>query len=90
MRYEKKHFTDSVKNIKALNANSKDDVVYGLNKFSDLSSEEFKALLVAQAPKRINQSEQVVSGLLGAAATPLSSVDWTNKTGILTPVYNQG
>jgi hypothetical protein len=65
-------------------------VVYGLNKFSDFSPDEFKALLGAKAPKKSTQSEPVVSGLLGATATPLASWDWTTKAGILTPIKNQG
>jgi len=90
-KLRKKNFREQKKKIDALNANKDDDAVYAINYLSDLSQEEFKALLGAKAPSGNASSTPVLSGLLSAPANPPpSSVDWTNQTGISTPVKNQG
>jgi len=60
----------------------------GVNKFTDLTGEEFKALYASGYRAHEKRSQNVELSLLHGAAPP-ASVDWTTK-GAVTPVKNQG
>jgi len=83
---------DNVEYINQLNAESDGSVTYGVNKFTDLTHEEFKELMLA--PITQDQTEMLRSQ--GSTHIPLpeniavaESVDWREK-GAVTAVKNQG
>jgi len=59
----------------------------GLNKFADLTGEEFKALYASGYRAHEKRSKNVNLSLLHAQANP-ASVDWSTK-GAVTPIKNQ-
>jgi len=78
------HFKESVERIAALNGKSKNQV-YGLNKFSDMSPQEFKATYLGSRPTAPPKAKVRRSPILVRA----TSVDWRTK-GAVTPVKDQG
>ena len=62
--------------------------VQGVNKFTDLTAEEFKATYASGYRAQEKRSKNVNLTLLHGAAPP-SEVDWTTK-GAVTPVKDQG
>jgi hypothetical protein len=59
---------------------------YELNKFSDLSQEEFKAKYMGFKP--LAQETEVDNSLLNE--TPANDIDWRQTAGVVTPVKDQG
>jgi len=104
-KYEKKYTTDSIEyekrfqnfqeNIKRANRKQKTDkfAKYGVNKFSDLSTEEFRTTRLSQ--KKYNPQALAASCLANGVEAPHlslnipSSFDWRTKN-VVTPVKDQG
>jgi len=77
-------FFDNIEKIKLLNAKSS-DAVYAINKFADLSAEEFGSLLGYRKTVQ-NVDREVLIPKTGAAP---DAFDWRQK-GAVTPVKDQG
>jgi len=61
----------------------------GLNKFSDLTRSEFKALYLGYLPRDVAKPTRLEDLTAGVGAYPSGSVDWTTK-GAVTGVKDQG
>jgi len=81
-------FETRLVDIKRHNADATRTYKRGVNKFSDLTTEEFKKYLGGgKIPKALSQGSTVFER--NAARTLPDSVDWRTK-GVVTPVKNQG
>ena len=76
------------RNLQKVEAKNAENLSYtlGLNMFSDLSIEEFKAKYTGLKPQ--SPAEQVDTSLLTRVAA--NEVDWRNTAGVVTPVKDQG
>jgi len=81
-------YAATVARVQAHNADSTQTWTQAVNKFSDLTPEEFKSLYTGGYRAREKRSQNVNLTLLHKTALP-SSVDW-NAAGAVTPVKNQG
>jgi C1A family cysteine protease len=88
------NFIASVKKIEELNANPEDTAIYGLTKFSDLSTAEFKKFYLngasmsdKEAAKALPKSALNIRRQVDWGAN--TTVDWST-TGAQTPVKDQG
>jgi C1A family cysteine protease len=79
-----KIFFENIEKIKLLNAKSS-DAVYAINKFADLSAQEFSSLLGYVKPTE-NVEREVLTPKSGA---PPKTFDWRER-GAVTPVKDQG
>jgi cathepsin F len=70
-----------------LNAKSK-NATYGVTKFSDMTPDEFKNIILMKRPINKNIAGKVWEGPKKAVKLP-TSFDWRDH-GAVTPVYNQG
>jgi C1A family cysteine protease len=84
LRYE--NFVKSIERIQAKNAKSS-NVVYGLNKFSDMTPEEFKSQVLMRKHSIRHHDKPVLEPKIEASAVP-TSIDW-RPLGAVTPVKNQ-
>lgn len=84
-----KRFNIFKKNLAVIEAHDADAAGYtmAINKFSDLSQEEFKATMGLKPIKETFTSDQVFKA--DPSVKLADSVDWTTK-GVVTPVKNQG
>ena len=80
------NFLKSYNRVKARNAVFT-SFTSGLNKFSDLSKEEFKANYLGYKPTANSEKDYDYSLL---EATPSNDVDWRTVTGVVTPIKDQG
>jgi len=73
----------------AANLQSKSNfTTYGITKFMDLSTAEFKSTILMK-PGYAHSSGQFYERVNYNTTAP-SSFDWRSRAGVLTPVYNQG
>lgn len=64
--------------------------VFGVTKFSDMSQAEFrKCYLGYRKNKDVVEPDPDTSSLKTLESDPPQTFDWRNRSGILTPVYNQ-
>lgn len=90
------NFRDNLKYIieKSLNRKSRMEHVVGLNKFADMSNEEFREVYMSKVKKPLSKkntserSREERKEVIGTCETP-SSLDW-RKYGIVTGVKDQG
>jgi C1A family cysteine protease len=84
-QYRKTIFLRNMVKIEEHNANPSNTYTQGINQFTDLLDEEFKAIyLTLQVPEN---KQNII--LLGEETPVLRDVDW-EKGGVVTPVKNQG
>ena len=82
--YRSKIFAKYLVNMEKHNANSKQTWQIGVNQFSDLTREEFKATYLGQSePENLDFVDEPINKGFN------SDINWTAK-GIVTPVKNQG
>jgi KDEL-tailed cysteine endopeptidase len=77
-------FKDNARIIEAHNLRNDVSYTMGLNKFSDLSHDEFKAQMTSPMAPRVQKN---IADFSNAPAAP-AAVDWVAK-GAVTPVKNQ-
>jgi len=94
MKQKKK--TAFEKNLEFINTNNEKfnrgevSHTFGINQFSDMTSEEFKQTLLTLSPPSTTEPVSLQSSpMLKATAIP-SSVDWRNISGYVNPVRDQG
>lgn len=80
------NFWKSYERVSAKNSANK-GYTSAVNMFSDMSKEEFKAKYLGYRPKTQRSGEVEFSLLNGV---PSNDVDWRTKTGVVTPVKDQG
>jgi len=81
-------FQDNLKVIAAKNAKN-DGATYGVTQFTDMTKEEFKTqVLMSNMPPLDLSAGPVVAANYSVGAP--SSFDWRSRSGVVTPVYNQG
>jgi C1A family cysteine protease len=80
------NFVASIKRIENLNKQSHGNAQFGLNLFSDMSPEEFRATHLLPPIQPAEENREDVSPLIGVQAP--SSLDWRNM-GVVTAVKNQ-
>ncbi|KAK4259620.1 hypothetical protein QN277_005932 [Acacia crassicarpa] len=82
-------FLKNLKYIRETNA-KRSGYRLGLNKFADMSSDEFKRVFLRQLPTpTTNHSTARFNNVQRYNCAPPASVDWREK-GVVTPVKNQG
>jgi len=86
----KGHFEASMQRVAQKNLRAKGKTTFGMTKFSDLSTEEFRNLyLTARVPARQRiEGVPVMKPTVDVDSMP-ASLDWRNK-GLVTPVKDQG
>jgi len=83
------NFEASIHRIAAMNARSK-TATFALNKFSDMSTEEFRTTVLMKNGIPKNQTQKAgIETLQPKTANVPASFDWRNK-GAVTPVKDQG
>ncbi|KAF9621336.1 hypothetical protein IFM89_019422 [Coptis chinensis] len=81
------------RSLKARSSSSKTSHVVGLNKFADLSNEEFKQAYLSKMKKpfnknKVNELREKATNKVSTCEVP-STFDWRKK-GVVTPVKDQG
>jgi len=88
---EPKRFQVFIENLKIIDERNNAEAgsaVHGINKFSDLSEEEFKSRYLTAVPNPGAQAGKVVLDYVEPYHGPSSLVDWTGR--FTTPVKDQG
>lgn len=80
-------FLENLKTIDARNAAEEGSAVHGINKFADLSQEEFASRYLMSRPPEGGSKAEVVE-ITAPVKADAGLVDWTGK--LTTPVKNQG
>jgi len=81
-------FTHNLAKIAARNAKYAGKTQHGITQFADMTQEEFQNRVLMRPPPL--PTEKRVRGPTYAGLKAPTSFDWRNKTGVVTPVYNQG
>ena len=87
-RFRLANFYESIKKIDEINSNPKNTFTAGLNKFSDLSSQEFSATYLGLKPELFKPDPKIET-LKANPDLEFGGIDWVAKGGV-TPVKDQG
>jgi len=84
-------FSENLKRIHHKNAKAGGRTTFGVNKFTDMTHEEFKnTILMTKLPPAIPVKDGPYHNESFKGVTIPSTYDWRNTPGVVTPVYNQG
>ncbi|ELR14120.1 papain family cysteine protease subfamily protein [Acanthamoeba castellanii str. Neff] len=84
-------FTHNLAQIEAFNAKYGEKTQFGITQFSDMTPTEFKERVLMKKPGfPVGQGTQASPSPFPTPVVIPKTFDWRNKTGILTPVYDQG
>jgi C1A family cysteine protease len=84
-------FEHNLKLIKEKNAKAGGKTTFAVNKFSDMTREEFKkTILMTKLPPQIPVSQGPYHNETFDGVSIPTSFSWLDKSGVVTPVYNQG
>jgi C1A family cysteine protease len=84
-------FEQNLKHVHHLNARAGGKTEFAVNKFSDMSKEEFKnTILMTKLPPAIPPKSGPYHNETFEGVSIPSTFDWRNTPGVVTPIYNQG
>jgi len=87
--YRKEIFLRKVAEMEAHNADTSKTYKKGINRFTDMTAEEFRAQFTGANPAVVNKSGSVSQFQLSTRASVPASIDWRTHN-VVTPVKDQG
>jgi C1A family cysteine protease len=82
-------FADNLQRAEKMNSEN-ENTEFGVTKFMDMTPEEFRANVLMTTVPPLRNSKQGPYHYSKFNASAPSSFDWRSKSGVVTPVYNQG